>query len=99
MIASFWYSGTNENQKELFMKHTNTHPMAEKLQVNFYNEVPNPGDGKKKMPVFNQRTDLTKLQNDFKMREEAYDVHHEFEIQYEQFITNISGRATKHTRS
>jgi len=81
------------------MKHINTHPMAEKLQVKFYNQDSNPADFKKSMPVFNQRTDLTRLQKDFKMRDEVYDVQHEFEIQYEQFITNISGRATKRTHS
>ena len=78
-----------------------THPTAEKPQVKFYNEDSNLGDVKdvRTMSVFNQRMDLAKLQHDFKMRDEGYDVQREFEIQYEQFINNISGHATKRTHS
>ena len=84
------------------MKSTHTHPMAEKLQVKFHHQDSNPGDArdvKKTISIFHDKSDLAKLQQDFRMREEGYDLKREFEIQYEQFLTNISGHSSKNTRS
>jgi hypothetical protein len=84
------------------MKRMHTHPLAEKLQVKFSNLDYPPGDVKdvkKTISVFNQSSDLSKLQQDFSMRDERYDLQREFEIQYEQFISNISGSATKNAHT
>lgn len=84
------------------MKRMQTHPLTEKLQVKFHNMDYPPGDVKdvkKTVSFSNLGSDLTALRKDFKIRDEGNDLYREFEVEYEQFITNISRHMTKGTRS
>jgi hypothetical protein len=74
------------------MNHTSTHPRPEKLQIKFHHQGSNPGDDRDvKKTVINNQSEYANLQHDFRIKEETRDLQREFEIEYEQFLTNIRG--------
>jgi len=83
------------------MNDVNTHPSAEKLQVKFHHQSARPADVKhprgQKSPA-GKYTDLAELQYEFEIEEDYFDIEKEFETQYEQFLTNISGRSASRAK-
>jgi lipopolysaccharide export LptBFGC system permease protein LptF len=75
------------------MDRINTHPSAEKLQIKFQNQNTNQNAGKETKST--KTADFSDLKDGFNIRDEFTDVEREFEIQYEQFLSNISGKAAR----
>jgi hypothetical protein len=75
------------------MDRIKTHPSAEKPQIKFQNQHAN-----KDAKPSDKTADFADLKDGIKIRVECTDVEREFEIQYEQFLNNISGKATKCTQ-
>jgi hypothetical protein len=75
------------------MERTVTHPSAEKLQTKFHNL-----GAKKAAKSTDKKVHFASLQHEFNIRDEFADVEREFEIQYEQFLSNKSEKRLKRTQ-
>ncbi len=78
------------------MNPIHTHPKPEKLQIKYRNQnsdLEDTRDIKKNLTLVNKRSEFTNPQQGFRMHKEAAtgDLQREFEIEYEQFLTNIRG--------